>query len=119
MSVIYLYYTNIIIRVQKACCNGSELSCGVCFSVERGTKCLGSQTKSEGIAAILRLNSFEKFYKHMEYPFPKTCDSISGEMKRKKKIKIFQRLAETEKTCCRISVPEEYLQVERYPLSLY
>lgn len=113
MSVIYLYYTNIINRVQKACCNGSELSCGVCFSVERGTKCLGSQTKSEGIAAILRLNSFEKFYKHMEYPFPKTCDSISGEMKRKKKIKIFQRLAETEKTCCRISVPEEHLQVER------
>lgn len=43
-----------------------------------GQNVSGPQTKSEGIAAILRPKSFEKLYEHMKYPFPKTCDSIIG-----------------------------------------
>lgn len=83
-DVIYLYYTDIIISVQKTCCNGSELSCGV-LQCREGQNVSGPQTKSEGIAAILRPKSFEKFYEHMKYPFPKTCDSIIGKWRGKNK----------------------------------
>lgn len=52
---------------------------------KRGHDALGYASQNEDIAAIIRLKSYEKFYKYMKYPFPKAYDSTNQKIEEKSK----------------------------------